>query len=140
MVKSVDAEKRTITFDDKARAAVAGKTFTVAPDANISIDGGPGSLSQVTAGTYVSLTLLVDQVTVGTVRAQGPGLSGVVKAVDTTAMTVTVGDKTYPVARGAIVVVDGKQTTLAALAAGRNVNVNLRVDLKTVGMIQTASN
>jgi hypothetical protein len=139
MVKSVNVEKRTITFDDKARGSVAGKTFNVAPDANIIVDGGPGTLAQAAAGTYVSLTLLVDQVTVGTVRAQGPGVSGVVKAVHADAMTVTLGDKTYPVAKGAIIVVDGKQTTLAGLAAGRNVNINVRVDLKTVGMIQTIS-
>jgi len=51
----------------------------------------------------------------------------------------TVGEKTYTVAMGAIIVVDGKQTTLTALSTGRNVNVNLRVDLKTVRMIQTIS-
>ena len=35
----VDAANNTLTFDDKARAELAGKTFRVAPDAFILIDG-----------------------------------------------------------------------------------------------------
>jgi hypothetical protein len=79
----------------------------------------------------------VDQQTVGTVRANGPGLVGVVKAVDAERGTVTVDETTYPVPKGAIVVIDGKPGPLAALPVGAGVNVNLRVDGKTVGMIQT---
>jgi RNA polymerase sigma factor (sigma-70 family) len=137
LVRSVDPANDAITFDDKARAAVAGKTFTVAKDALISIDGKPGKLAELPAGAFVSLRLRVDKATVGTLNANGPGLSGVVKAVDAANNSLTVDDATYPVAKDALVVIDGKQCPLAALSIGASVNVNLRVDQKTVGMIQT---
>jgi hypothetical protein len=47
LVKAVDAEKGEITFDDKAPAELAGKTFPVAKDAYVQIDGKPGKLAQV---------------------------------------------------------------------------------------------
>ena len=52
--------------------------------------------------------------------------------------TVNVGGTTYPVAKDALILIDGKQGSLAGLAAGVNVHGNLRVDQQTVGMIQTA--
>jgi hypothetical protein len=136
-VKAVDADKRTITFDDRAKAEVAGKTFTVATDALIAIDGKPGKLTDLPAGAYVSGKLCVDQQTVGTIHAQGPNVSGVIKAVDTEKNTVTVDDTTYAVAKDAVIVIDGKLGPLAALPAGANSNLTLHVDRKTVGMIQT---
>ena len=54
MVKAVDVEKGTITFDDKASAAVAGRTFPVAKDANILIDGQPSPLSGLPVGAFVN--------------------------------------------------------------------------------------
>jgi RNA polymerase sigma factor (sigma-70 family) len=138
LVKAVDAERRTLTCDDKAAPAVAGKTFTVAADALIIVDGrGGAKLADVPTGAYVSLRLRVDQQTVGTVNANGPGLVGVVKAVDAEKGTVTVDETTYPVPKDAIVVIDGKPGPLAALPVGAGVNVNLRVDGRTVGMLQT---
>src|SRR5262249_47283688 len=101
MLKAVDVEKGTITFDDNCRAEVAGKTFTLAKDANIVIDGKPGKLPALTPGTFVDMRLRVDRRTVGSLHTCGqpvPGI-GVVKAVDTQKHTITVDDKTYPVAK-----------------------------------------
>jgi RNA polymerase sigma factor (sigma-70 family) len=136
-VKAVDAEKNTITFDDKGPSDVAGKTFTVAPGANIAIDGRPGKLASLPPGSYVNLTLSVDQQTVRSIGAQGPRLSGVVKAVDTEKNTITVDDITYMVTKDTTIVIDGKVGPLAGLPTGVTVNVNLRVDQRTIGMIQT---
>jgi hypothetical protein len=136
-VSAVDPANFTITFDANARAAVAGKTFSVAKDAMVAVDGRPGTLAEIPPGARVFGKLLVDKVTVGTVHASGPGLSGVVKSVDAGNYTVTVDDKVYPVAKDAVVGVDGKQCPLTALPVGASVNVNLRVDMKTIGMIQT---
>jgi hypothetical protein len=58
VVKAVDAQKRTITVDDK--------TYPVATKANIIIDNR-GGLAAVPIGATVSLRLCVDQKTVGTI-------------------------------------------------------------------------
>jgi RNA polymerase sigma factor (sigma-70 family) len=136
-VKSVDTVGNTITFDDKAAAEVAGKTFSVAKDANIVIDGRSGNLAGLPQGSYVNVTLSVDQGTVRQLHAQGPPVSGVVKAVDTEKHTITVDDKTWTVARDVNVAIDGKRGELSGLAAGTNVTLRLRVDQKTVSLIHT---
>jgi hypothetical protein len=135
LVKAIDVDRRTLTFDERARAEVAGKTFTVAGDAFILIDGKPGTLAELPAGAYVDLTLSVDLRTARQVRARGPSVSGVVKAVDTEKNTVTVDDTTYPVTRDAFVVIDDKRKQLADLPTGATVNLALHVDRKTVGGI-----
>jgi RNA polymerase sigma factor (sigma-70 family) len=140
LVKAVDAEKGTITFADKARAEVAGKTFTVAPDAFILIDAKPGKLADLPPGSYVDLILSLDRQTARQVRANGPPVPGVgvVKAVDTEQHTITVGDKTYPVAKDANIVIDGKPCKLTGVPTGVYVSLNLCVDQKTVGTIHHA--
>src|SRR5207237_107362 len=117
-VKAIDPEKRTLTFADRTMAEVAGKTFTVGKDANITIDGRPGRLAEVPVGAQVSARLRVDQQTVGTIHATGAVVSGVVKAMDVGNRTITVDDTTYDVARGVLVVIDGKERPLTELAVG----------------------
>ena len=118
-MKAVDAEKGTITFDDKARAEVAGKTFTVAKDANIVIDGRPGKLAELPAGAYVNLSTAGGSADGR--HAPRPGPRGLWRRQGSgrrEANTITVDDTTYPVARDALVVIDGKQGPLAELAGG----------------------
>lgn len=138
MVKTVDVEKGTITFDDKARAEVAGKTYPVARDANIVIDGKSGTLAGLPAGAFVSLRLRINGQTAGQVFAQGRSVAGVVKAVDAAKATVTVDDTTFPIAGDAIIVVRGQKGQLAELPTGASVTLTLHVDQKTVGMIHHA--
>jgi RNA polymerase sigma factor (sigma-70 family) len=137
VVKAVDVEKGTITFDDSAKGEVAGKTFTLAKDVNIVIDGEPGKLSALPPGSLVQIHLWVDRQTVGNLRTCGrpvPGI-GVVKAVDVGKNTITVGDTTYPVAKNAIIQVNGKTVRLAEVPTGISVSLRLNVDRKTVGFI-----
>jgi hypothetical protein len=148
LVKAVDPARNTITFDEKATASVAGKTFTVARDALVTVDGKPGTLTVVPAGCYVSLTLRVDGQTVGQVRAQGPSNvcdcgGSLVKAVDVERRTITFDDKaraeiagkTFTLAKNALVHIDGKIGTLEAVAPGCYVQMNLLVDGQTAGML-----
>jgi RNA polymerase sigma factor (sigma-70 family) len=137
IASAVDAQKNTLTFDANGAAEVAGKTFPVVKNASIMIDGKPGQLAELPAGSYVNLTLTVDQQAARCIGAQGPRVAGVVKAVDAGKNTLTVDDTTYMVAKDATIVIDGKRGSLAELPTGANVNVNLRVDQKTVSMIQT---
>jgi RNA polymerase sigma factor (sigma-70 family) len=137
VVKAVDVEKGTITFDDRARPEIAGKTFTLAKDVNIVIDGKAGKLSAIPPGSLVDIRLWVDRQTVGSICTCGqpvPGI-GVVKAVDAAKNTITVGDKTYPVAKDALIVIDGKTVRLAGVPVGVSVTLKLQVDGKTVGTI-----
>jgi RNA polymerase sigma factor (sigma-70 family) len=136
-VKAVDAGKGTITFDDKAPAALAGKTVRVAKDANIRIDGKPDRLAALPAGALLALTLSVDQKTARHISAEGPPLFGVlVKAVDAEKRTLTVarreGETTLSVARGADVRIDGKPGKLADLPKEAIINVRMSADQKTV--------
>ena len=137
LVKAVDVEKSTITFDDRARAEVAGKTFAIAKDAFILIDGKQGTLAELPVGAMVDLRLSLDQKAARQVRATGRMFSGVVKSLDAERRSITVDDASFPVAKDALIVIDGKEATLAGLATGAAVHVNLRADQTTVGMIQT---
>jgi RNA polymerase sigma factor (sigma-70 family) len=136
-VKAVDVENGTITFDDKARSDVAGRTFTLAKDVNIVIDGKKGTLSALPPGSYAEIRLWVDRQTIGNIFAVGPSVPGigVVSAVDAQKHTITIGDKTYPVAKDANIQVDGKTVRLAGVPTGISVSLRLNVDRKTVGTI-----
>jgi RNA polymerase sigma factor (sigma-70 family) len=137
VVKAVDAESGTITFDDGANPEVAGRTFALAKDVNVIIDGKSGKLSAIPPGTLVEMRLWVDWRTVGEVCTCGhpvPGV-GVATAVDAARHTITVGQATYPVARDANIVIDGKSARLADVPVGISVALKWNVDRKTVGTI-----
>jgi len=109
----------------------------VRKDALIAIDGKPGKLAELPPGSFVNMTLTVDQQAVRCVGAQGPRVNGVVKAVEVAKNTITVADTTYQVAQDAVIVIGDKRGPLSDLPTGAFVNINLHVDQKTIGMIQT---
>jgi RNA polymerase sigma factor (sigma-70 family) len=135
-VSAVDAASRTITFADKGPTEVAGKTFSVANDVWVQIDGKSGKLAEIPAGSYLNITLTVDQQAVRGIWAVGPPVPGfgVVKAVDVANSTITVDDTTYPVAKNANIII-GNHGGLAAIPPGATVSLRLCVDQKTVGTI-----
>jgi RNA polymerase sigma factor (sigma-70 family) len=151
-VKAVDAAKNTITFDeDRAPPEVAGKTFPVAKDASITIDGNPGKLAGVPPGSVVSLYLGVDQKSVCAFHAGGPVFEGqhavVVKSVDAARNTVTIDEDrappevagvTFPVAKNPNITVDGRPARLADIPGGAVVNLTLTVDRKTARVLDAA--
>jgi RNA polymerase sigma factor (sigma-70 family) len=139
-VSAVDATGGTVTFDAKGPTDVAGKTFSVLKDAWIQIDARPGKLADVPAGSYLNVTLTVDQQFVRSIWAVGPPVPGmgVVKAVDVEKRTITVDDKTYPVATNANIIIDNRGG-LAAVPIGASVSLRLCVDQKTVGTINVMS-
>jgi hypothetical protein len=137
MVKAVDVEKGTITFDDGAGPEIAGKTFSLAKDVEVVVDGKSGRLSTITPGTFVEIRLWIDRRTIGNILTSGqpvPGVS-VVKAIDFRNHTLSVGDRTYPVAKDANIQIDGKSVSLAGVPVGASVTLKLNVDRKTVGTI-----
>jgi hypothetical protein len=127
---------------------VAGKTFGVAADASIQIDGKPGKLAGLPSGAMSTLTLSVDQKMVRSISAEGAEVGGVggavVESVDAARNTITVdikdeGEKTFPVAKDAYIEIDGKLGTLAGVPKDAAVTLTLRVDQKTVGRIRAQS-
>jgi RNA polymerase sigma factor (sigma-70 family) len=150
-VKSVDAAKQTITFnEERVRPDLAGKTFPVAKDANVQIDGKSGKLESVPPGAMVNFTLSVDQMTIRVIQAEGRGYANVpVKAVDVDKSTITFADdkappelagKTFPVVKNCNIVIEGKAGgKLAAVTAGAFAwNVNMSVDGNTVTYLLVA--
>jgi hypothetical protein len=146
-VKAIDSEKNTITFDDdKAPAELAGKTLSMATDADIMIDGRPGKLSGLPPGVSVALGLGADQKTVRRLQANGPGWGDVfVKGIDAKKNTIAFDDdkapaelagKTLSVAKDASIQIDGQSGNLAGLPSGASINVGLSVDQKTVRSVQ----
>jgi len=137
VVKAVDAEKGTITFDDAEKSEIAGKTFSLAKDAIVVVDDKAGQLSAIAPGTFVDMRLWLDRRTIGSLHTCGqpvPGI-GVVRGVDAKNHTITVGDETYPVAKLANIQIDGKTVSLGGVPVGVSVTLKLNVDRKTVGAI-----
>jgi RNA polymerase sigma factor (sigma-70 family) len=147
LVKAVDADKNTVTFSesDKQPAEVAGKTLPLAKGATLVIDGQPGQLAGLPPGAWVTLHLSADSRAVASLEASGPGYQGVlVKAVDAAKGTITFDEKqndrqsaellgkTFPVAKGAPIVIDGQPGKLTGVPAGALVSLVLFVDQKTV--------
>src|SRR5262249_18479665 len=135
-VKAVDAEKRTISFDDKMRVELAGKTFRVADDACVNVDGKRAKLSDVPAGAWVNLSLAVDPKPARVLGAMGPPFlcdcgGSLVTAVDAGKGTITfdsktraeIAGKTFSVAKDAAVTIDGKRAKLSDLPAGAYVSL-----------------
>jgi RNA polymerase sigma factor (sigma-70 family) len=163
VVKAVDADGQTLTaavVETKGQPAV-DRTFTVAKHARLSLEDGkvkdkskhmpPAGLADLPRGAVVFLRLAADRKTVGSIRAEGPTVQGVVKAVDVAKHTVTVTvttakdapeeDKTFAVAPEALVFIDdGKakdkskpQThRLADLPVGAMVTLRQSLDQKAV--------
>jgi RNA polymerase sigma factor (sigma-70 family) len=141
-VKSVDAEKNTITFKDDKQlpAELSGKTFPVARDADIRIDGKAGILAGVPGGAFVYLRLSVDQKTARSVWAEGPWLpsgSALIKSVDSEKSTITFDDdrqpeevsgKTFDVMKTGDIRIDGKAAKLADVPAGAYARLHLSAD------------
>jgi RNA polymerase sigma factor (sigma-70 family) len=135
-VSVIDAVNNTITFADKGPAEVAGKTFRVAKEFWLQMDAKPGKLGELPTGSYLNITLAVDQQTVRSIWAVGPPVPGfgVVKAVDMQKSTITVDDRTYPVAKNANIVM-GNRGGLAEIPIGATVALRFCVDQKTLGTI-----
>jgi RNA polymerase sigma factor (sigma-70 family) len=132
VVKGVDVVSSTITYGDRAQDGAAGKTFIVPKDLAISIDGKAGKLAEIPGGACANLQLFADQTTVRSLSVEGQQVNGIVKAVDAARRTITIDDKTYPVAADAHVGIDHRPGKLEEVLPGANVGLNLCVDQKTV--------
>jgi RNA polymerase sigma-70 factor (ECF subfamily) len=134
-VKSINADKGTITITLKSKNGAEEQTFAVAKDAKIHLagpgGGKDGKLGDILEGGRVVLQLSLDRKTVQHIDAFGAPISGSVKALDlgNRVLTVTVKedgnivDKNYDI---------DKNVDLNGVKEGENVSLQLSADEKTV--------
>jgi small nuclear ribonucleoprotein (snRNP)-like protein len=162
-LKAADADTSTITATVamKKGEPATDKTFAVAKNARLFIDDGqlpdksrptkqPG-LADVPANAVVYLKLSADRKVVGSIRAEGQTVTGLVKAMDDAKNTITISvsvkgkpdeDRTFPVAKGAQVSIDDGKTKdkakpadvrgIADVPIGAQVTLRLSVDGRAV--------
>jgi RNA polymerase sigma factor (sigma-70 family) len=138
VVQEVDAGTGLLTVEHNREL----RTFTVAKDAAIRINGKPGALAGLPRDAHVALGLSADEKTVRRIESGGPELYGLVKSVDAEKKTLTLevshggGEQAFRVARNAAIVIDGKRGKLAGLPTGANVTLSAFEDHQTVQSIQ----
>jgi hypothetical protein len=151
-VKSVDADKHTITVVSKSPQGAVQDTFTVAedvkvivPDPKVKGKREEHKLADLPEGTPVTLQFSpAERTTVTGITASSPTITAVVQSVDADKSTITIrwGDKeqTLAVAKDAkIVVSDGDKETAGALSDLVGMKVILQVtafEPKTVTAIR----
>jgi hypothetical protein len=149
-IKSVDAEKRTVTTtsEDKKAGIVRDETYTVAADAPVTFAdhgkgaGKPGKLADLRPGMRATLRLSEDGKSVVDIRVAAPTAQGVVKSVDAekNAITITVGakdkatDVTHEIEKGATIALDGKEAKLTDLKPGAQIQLLLSPKNAVVGV------
>jgi RNA polymerase sigma factor (sigma-70 family) len=165
ILKAVDAANRTLTatLDGKKGEPAADRTFAVAANARLFLDGGKAkdkakpatkkSLADLPANVVVFLTLSADRMVAGSIRAEGQKVTGVVKGVDavknavTVAVTVKKGQpevtRTFLVAKDAPVSIDNGKTKdkarpdgLGDLPPGAVVTLRLSLDQRSAVAIR----
>jgi RNA polymerase sigma factor (sigma-70 family) len=145
-VKSVDAAKGSITLTATKGDQSVDRTFTVASDAAVRIDGHEAKLADVKAGLHANVKIADDKTTAIAIGCEGPTLVGEVKevAADRKSLKVVVmvptdkADKKSPkkaeetsvnVGDDVRVAVEGnKKATLADLKTGASVQVQISAD------------
>lgn len=138
---AVDVGKQVITLTlGKKGGGTQEKTFEVARDAEVLLDGKGAKLSDLKPGYQVALGLSDDQKAVH-VRAGGPSLPGEVKAVDAAKGTIVVAvatstgaqDKTFSLAKDVKLALPAKKNaTLADVEAGTRISLTLSADQREV--------
>jgi hypothetical protein len=161
VVKAVDAKNRTVVLATRpARGDDAGeeRTLVVSPDATVQLDDGKGrrlplreaKLGDVPVGSMAGAKLSVDQGTVMSLRAEGPSLGGLLKAVDASKGTIVIAipkgrddfeEKTLTLAKDARISVDGAATKLSDLKVndnGPHLQLRLTLDQQAVQAVVAA--
>ncbi len=139
VVKAIDPAKRSLTLTMRApRGDDAGeeRLLAVAKEAVIIVDDGKGrrlsvkegKLADVPVGATVVIKMAVDQSFIMLLKAEGPTLTGMLKAIDADKRAITIAfprgrgeaeeEKTLTVAKDAHINIDGKDAKLADLKVG----------------------
>lgn len=161
VVRSLDLSRNLLTLSlGPSRDGVGGgeRIFELASDAIVMLDDGKGcrlsikegKLADIPTGVAANVRLSADQRFATLLRAEGPSLSVLIKAVDSVNGTITVAirvgrgenpeEKTLSVAKDARIVLDGNESKLTDLKVSDNgpfAILRLSLDQKSVQSIQT---
>jgi hypothetical protein len=133
-VASVDAKERTITLAFKGDGGIVEKLVKVAGDAKILIDGKEGKLADVpknsTASFVPKATKEGELPEAAELRVTGSTISGPVKDLSQTTVTLAFekADRTFKLAEGGKITVNGQNATFAHLKVGERVTITLTAD------------
>ena len=161
VVKSLDTATGMITVsvvEGREQVAVKELTYPLAKDVEVVVGGGgdrrvasilkAAKLGDLVPGVTVALALTLDNAVVEAIMAEWPTLPGQIRAVDTSAGTITIARvsrgenldaKTFPVAKDVRIVIDGVEAKLADIKvsdSGPFATLRLSLDQKTVQSIQ----
>jgi hypothetical protein len=123
----------------------AEQTYGLAKDLKVALDGAGGKLSDLAPGATVTLRLSVDQKTVSGIQAEGPSIQGALKAFDAAANALTVRittkgepevERTYDLAKGTKVVIDGAAGNLSDIPADAPLKIKLSANQKAIASIE----
>jgi hypothetical protein len=132
VVKEVKDRQLTITV--RSRQGDTEETVTLPEKAVVLVDGKPGKLSDLTAGTNIEI--IKDQAgAILRVSASGRVIYGTVKSLQDGKLTVVMrssDEQTWTVAADATIIIDGKPAKLDDVKAERPVVLKLSVDGKRV--------
>lgn len=160
VLKQVDVTAKTLTIETQAsrrEEPAEALTFAVSDDAELAIDDGRGKrfsireakLPEFAPGAMVTATISLNRKTLRSLLAEGPAVTGTVKAYDANTRTLTLTgrnregmeqDRVIVVAEDASLVVDdgkGKRLSVKAgkpadVAVGSNATARLAVDQSRV--------
>jgi hypothetical protein len=140
-VKTVDARKGTVTLTVAPKGQPAEeKTFRLARDARVEIDGRAGKVADLPTEALVSVQLSPDLRAAVAVRAEGPAITGVVKGTgskDGVTIATKEDEQTYSLARNVRVLIEARQGKITELIDGSIISARLSADRKEiVGTIQ----
>jgi ferric-dicitrate binding protein FerR (iron transport regulator)/Cu/Ag efflux protein CusF len=138
-ITAIDSKSVTLGAGENAAKT---KSFDLAADVKVVIDGQPGKLADLKVGMVVFATLDEGKTTVKGLRAEGGSAGGEVKAIDAKARTITIAGKakkegnppepqTFGVTPDAKIVIDGKPATLADVKTGAVAALRLSLDGKS---------
>lgn len=163
IVKSFDVSRNLLTLSlgpSRDNAAGGERIFELASDATVLLDDGrgrrlsikEGKPTDVPVGSAANVRLSADQRFATLLRAEGPSLPALIKAVDSANGTVTVAtrfgrgenpeEKTFPVAKDARIVADGNEIKLTDIKVSDNgpfAALRLSLDQKTIQSIQVGT-
>jgi RNA polymerase sigma factor (sigma-70 family) len=140
VVKAVDAGKNslTLTIHVKKGESPEEKSFDVAKDVAVWIDGNEGKLADLPVDSLVNVKLHADRKTAGSIQAEGPGVFGVVKAVDLQQKTITlaagkgIDDRTLSASKDIRVFIDDRAGKLGDVVVDGLANCKLTADQKAI--------
>jgi formylglycine-generating enzyme len=140
VIQSIDFPKNSITMVtrdfDKAKGTTLQSSYDVAKNAKVAINGKQARFDDLKPNMQISLQLSgIKNQPAFEITALGPQVRGLIKSIDTKKNSISVRlidaqmtAEAAPVAKDAIIVIDGKESKLSDLKAGTPVILQMSAE------------